>query len=355
MMPEMLSHRRLKLTLKMPICREQGVFREASPSPDKTYVTELMSELARNEHGEEWTAFRLRDAYRTAGTRFRWFVCAYCDTEVTPSAVYGFKFKVPPYFRIVDKDKPHATQCPYGKASFASYGIVRAVRKNNPLNVDLPERLVAILPRRVEGAALNRPPSDLASPEEVRRRVRAGAAAAAITNQYTTGILETLLDARKSAVDAICKLPNIVSATGTSRYWKDVYRELSKFPLNLYGTQLDYNAAFRRIPRSGSYIYQGQATVIGLANGFRLQSINPVPASRPDEPARFMQIDVICNPAAPRNRMERRTTLRLSQAANEGRSVYWNAYGAFSLELDAVVHKLVVDDPYHISVSVIKK
>ncbi|MFJ1257157.1 hypothetical protein [Cupriavidus sp. CuC1] len=46
-----------------------------------------MSELAKNNHGDEWSAFDLKDEYLRNGTKFEWFACAFCDVEVAPAAV----------------------------------------------------------------------------------------------------------------------------------------------------------------------------------------------------------------------------------------------------------------------------
>lgn len=119
-----------------------------------------MSELAKNEFGDEWTAFEVKDEYLCNRTEFRWFVCAFCETPVSPAATYGDHYVKAPYFTLADKKKPHADACPYGKATLAQYGIDRSTpRATHAFEVELPERLIAIRTRRPGGRAGTAPQS----------------------------------------------------------------------------------------------------------------------------------------------------------------------------------------------------
>jgi hypothetical protein len=307
-----------------------------------------MSELARNEYDEEWTAFRLKDEYLRTGRKFEYFVCAYCNTEVTPAAVYGSDFEKAPYFRLADNEKAHLPECPYGTRGFAAYGIMRAAPRRHEFEVDLPERLVPIRPPQNVGALRREKPTERASPEEVRRRVGAGAATAKIANQYTTSLLKTLADARKAAIASIYKLPRISAIVDPKVRTKNVFELLRTCPLDVYGTKLNYDKAFhktRHVPWEGNFIYYGDATVQESDDGFVLTSTDVIPGTVPTA-----RICVFCDKTNPVNRMEERTVNALSKAVTAGTTVQWYAYGAFALNAGKTAYKLPVTLPEHISV-----
>lgn len=309
-----------------------------------------MSELARNEHGDEWTAFALKDEYLRNGTEFRWFVCAYCDTPVKPAAIDKKKHKKAPYFIIKKHSRPHAKECPYGEATFAAYGIARKASAKHEFDVDLPERLVPIRSQRVDLATTNSPPKEFASPEEIRRRVRAGSEMASIANQYTTGILETLVDARNAAMKAIRNLPNVKEIEDKTKHWNEVYKRLEACPLSLYGRKLNYRSAFRKANQNlfkGPYIYYGVATVEAVPEGFFLILTDRIinPASSEELP---VHIRVLCDARAPVNRMEARTIERLSAAARDSKAVRWYAYGELIPNESDSSFELTVRQPPHI-------
>lgn len=309
-----------------------------------------MSELARNEYGEEWTAFSLKDEYLSNGTEFKWFVCAYCDTAVSPAATYGNDYKKAPYFTLADHSKPHALECPYGESTFAAHGVTREIQAPHEFDVALPERLVPIRTQRVSATPDTNPPKDLASPAEIHRRVRAGATVAAITNQYTTGLLKTLVDARFSAMRAIRELPRVTALTAEKERVKLVFKTLEACPLNLYGRQLNYSSAFHKAnhtPWEGPYIYMGTATATEVPGGFLLTATDTIPGSVEDERVP-VHIRVMCDKNAPVNLMEQRTTERLAAAVSAETPVRWFVYGELKMNNSLSAYEIVVQHPYHI-------
>lgn len=313
-----------------------------------------MSEIAKNEYGDVWTAFEIKDEYLRNGTEFKWFVCAFCDTGVSPAATYGDEFRKAPYFTLKEKSRPHADACPYGKATPATYGIKRtpAPKSEHEFEVDLPERLVPI---RAQGEAgpgpADTPPNQLAGVEEISRRVRTGAASLKVANQYTTALLQTLAAARASALDT---LYGKAKAAGKDAKEQAAYafRELKKYPLNLYGKQSDYHNAFRkanREPWRGEFIYFGYATVSAVATGFELScteriNVEESGAKRP------VTINIACDKAKPVNRMEACTIDLLTRSIESARTVRWYAYGELTLNAAQTAYELAVREPAHIYV-----
>ena len=312
-----------------------------------------MSELAKNEYCDEWTAFAVKDVYELEGIRFENFQCAFCDTPLSPVAIYpdGGRtepFKIAPHFKI--KSQNHAQTCPYGGSTLAAYGIFQISRFENELNLEMPERLVSIRPARQDIVPRSDEPTGLASPEEIRRRVRASAASATAARQYTTGLLKTMIDARDKARRLIENLPKIVSIRDDKDRTRSVYQILATIPLRLYERASDYNRAFRRVnfaPPNDAYIYYGKATVGVFGTGLLLVADKEM-AKRDSKETVPFHVHVVCDIENPENRMEAQTIERLSEAMQEHRPVYWYAYGAPALNNEGTLYELVVREPSHI-------
>jgi hypothetical protein len=317
-----------------------------------------MSELARNDQGDEWTAHELRDDYlRTGHGPFAWWVCAYCEVELTPAAIYGASFKKRPYFRLLNSSLQHAAECPYGNAGFGHYGITVAKPQAHQFNVDLPEKLVpARQPTRAGGPSKTKPAA-VANAVVIRKRVDGTAAAATISNQYTTSLLKTLFDARKEALAAIFRLPHIVAMTPADRTTA-AFAMLKAIPLELYGRATNYSDAFHRTNHpvwSASYIYHGHADVAVIPSGYELTSLDKIP--NPGQPAAplLARIHVICDRANPVNRMEERMISKLDSACGyipgqSPHSVWWCAYGKLTLNATGTAYELTVTQPSHIAI-----
>lgn len=311
-----------------------------------------MSELARNDQGDEWTAHELRDDYlRTGHAPFAWWVCAYCDVELTPAAVYGASFKKRPYFRLLNSTSHHAGDCPYGNAGFAQYGITIAQPQAHQFDVDLPEKLVpARLPTRARGPAHKKPVA-LANPVVIRRRVNGTAAAATIPNQYTTSLLKTLVDARNEALRAIFKLPHIAAMKPAAQP-RAAFAMLKAIPLELYRRATNYNDAFHKTnhtPWTESFIYHGRADVAAIPGGFVLISHDTIPNADPTPVPLPARILVMCDSANPVNRMEARTIATLTAAIAGAYPVSWCAYGVLELNAAGAAYELTVTQPNHIA------
>ncbi|MBO3034767.1 hypothetical protein J6350_10565 [Burkholderia pseudomallei] len=318
-----------------------------------------MSELARNDQGDEWTAHELRDDYlRTGRPKFAWWVCAFCDIEVTPAAIYGTSFKKRPYFSLFDKNSSsHAADCPYSTAGFAQYGITVAQPQAHQFKVDLPEKLVSPRqPRQVAAPGRNKP-AGLATPVVIRQRVNGLAATSTIPNQYTTSLLKTLVAARKRAIKEIYKLPKIAKLAA-AKQTPAVFAELKKIPLEVYGSPSNYDSAFHKtshVPWAGSFIYYGTANVAVSLNGFVLTSLNLVPNAVPAGPPVPVHILVICDRANPVNRMEQSTIDELNAASGtiagtKPYSISWCSYGELALNAAGAAYELTVTQPNHFAV-----
>lgn len=311
-----------------------------------------MSELARNEYGDEWTAYDLKDETLKHGTKFEWFVCAFCDIPVTPAAIDKPTYVKGPYFTLAKKDKPHEVDCPYGEKTFADYGVVRPKTAKHKYAVDLPERLIPVRSRNVSSTTHVKPATP-ASLEEIRSRVCAKAAAASIANQYTTSLLAIVAGARKEAIDSIKNDAAIKKIKDSAVRWKKIYSELRNFPLDVYGRKLNYGSAFHRTNHehwAGTFIYYGAASVERITNGFRLTSDNLIPSEKADGtkisiPAHVL---VMCNEAAPRDLMEKKTIEILGDAISKCEPVSWYAYGEFVMNDSESVYQLTVLEPPHI-------
>ncbi|MCX4163579.1 MULTISPECIES: hypothetical protein [Paraburkholderia] len=317
-----------------------------------------MSELARNEHGDEWTAHALRDDYvRNTTPKFAWWVCAFCDVEVTPAAVYGVKFEKRAYFTLASRTSPHANDCPYGDAGFVQYGVRATQPQAHRFNVDLPEKLVAPRPPRQAGVAGQGKPNGLASATEIRRRVNGLAATATIPNQYTTSLLQTLIDARKEAIKAIYGLKSI-SMLPAAKQTSAMFEVLKSVPLDLYGMATNYNSAFHKttkMPWRGNFIYYGMADVAVISNGFLLTSHDRIPNADATLPPIAAYVVIQCDRANPVNRMEGRMITTLNEAAGAvagkvAHAVSWSAYGQLVMNNTAGVYELTVTQPNHIAV-----
>jgi hypothetical protein len=312
-----------------------------------------MSELAKNERGDTWTAFEVKDEYLRNGTEFRWFVCAFCDTQVTPAAAYGDEFVVAPYFTLKEKSKPHSDMCPYGKATLKAYGIQRPPRKRTKDNfdVDLPDQLVTIRAAHTTTGPKNEPPTQLASPDEVRKRVRGSGEKLAGAHQYTTGLLRTLAIARGKAISALYE---IAQSKGHDKKTQTsfVFGELKKYPLKVYGRQLDYDRAFRKTtyePWDGTFIYHGSASVSEIETGFVLLSLDSV-KSKDGSPGAPAKIQVVCDKNHPVNLMESKSIDVLQHAIRTSSTVRWFAYGALALNESRTSYELTVREPAYIYV-----
>lgn len=318
---------------------------------EQSNVDRTMSELARNELDEEWTAFELKDEYLRFGTRFEWFVCSFCDTEVTPAAVYGDHYVKSPYFTLAKSDNPHSFNCPYGKGGLKQHGIERSIpRRQHAFEVDLPERLIPIRVRVTRANGTKQPPKGLASPELIVQRVRSGTDQLKIANQYTTGLLHTLAVARASAMRELRALAEKKGVPGKDQ-WAFVNAELKKYPLSLYGTHYNYNSAFHKTnhePWKGSFIYHGDATIRSTGTGFELTSKDVVRTKGRDKEVPFI-VSVACDRANPVNKMEAKTVAILEAKEREGQIVRWYAYGEPSGGADDS-YILNVSDPAHICV-----
>lgn len=316
-----------------------------------------MSELARNEYNEDRTAFSLRDEFLRTGTTYQQFNCSFCDVDlITVAVAPDLTYKRPPHFRLADNNIPHASDCPYGAAGLARYGIVRAPAQKHEFDLDLPESLVPIRPPRAADTPLRPKPTALASPEEVRRRAYAGVRIATTANQYTTSLLKTLSDARYVAMDKLFNEPKIAAIASAKDRSKKVFSLLAQYPLNLYGTLRNYNSAFHktaRKPWNGPFIYHGNATVLSTPTGFLLTSGDSIPddaAGAAPGAVIPAHIYVNCDVAAPVNRLERRTVDTLTMALAAGRTVGWYAYGELKINADRSAYELHVNSPEHISV-----
>ncbi|MBU9581109.1 hypothetical protein KTE26_21990 [Ralstonia mannitolilytica] len=317
-----------------------------------------MSELARNDQGDEWTAHELRDDYlRTGHAPFAWWVCAYCDVELTPAAVYGTSFKKRPYFRLLNSSLQHAADCPHGDVGFGHYGITVARPQAHQFDVDLPEKLVpARQPARVRGPSQNKPVA-LADPVAIRRRVDGTAAAATIANQYTTSLLKTLVDARKEALAAIFALPHI-AAMPRGAQPSAAFAMLKAIPLEIYRRPSNYNDAFHKTnhkPWSDNYIYHGRADVSVIPGGYELRSHDRIPNPTPTAAPLLAVIRVICDRANPVNRMEARMMDKLDAASGHTpgkhpHPVSWCAYGKLALDSTGTFYELTVTQPDHIAI-----
>lgn len=307
-----------------------------------------MSELARNEYGDEWTAFDLKDEFLRHGTKFRWFVCAFCDTPVSPAAVYGKDFVKAPYFTLAEKGNYHTSICPYGTAGLSAHGIARpAPAKAHEFEVDLPERLV---PMRASKPAIGthaNKPSDKATDADVRARVRTRASTL-MANQYTTSLLQTVVTARAVVMRDLFKK---ASADGIQKEKQAafVFSEMKKYPLNLYGKRLDYNSAFHNthhIPWDGQFVYHGDAKVRSVPDGFELTSALSI---KPEDSVSELPVHIIvlCDRAAPAKKMESRTIDTLARHEALGESVRWFAYGSLKLNEAKSSYELIVREPGH--------
>ncbi|WP_414446801.1 hypothetical protein AB4851_08420 [Burkholderia sp. 22PA0099] len=317
-----------------------------------------MSELARNNLGDEWTAHALRDDFvRNATPKFAWWVCAFCDVAVTPAAVYGDKFVKRAYFTLASQTSAHAPDCPYGGTGFSRYGITAAQPQAHIFKVDLPEKLVDPKPPKQANAATQAQPAGVASSTEIKRRVNGLSATATIPNQYTTSLLTTLMDARKEAMRAIKKLPKIAPLPPGPQM-KAMFDVLKGVPLNLYGTALNYNSAFHKttkLPWKGSFIYYGRADVAIVPHGFVLTSHDTFPNPDAALPPVVSQVLVLCDRANPVNRMQGRMIATLDEAAGAvagaaPRSVSWSAYGQFVFNDAAGICEMTITQPNHIAV-----
>lgn len=311
-----------------------------------------MSELARNNLGDEWTAQELRDDYvKTSHVPFKWWVCAFCDVDVVPAAVYGATFKKGPYFRLPNSTLAHDPLCPYGSAGFAHYGITLAQPHSHQFTVQLPEKLVPIR-QPLKTAQANLPkPSALATATTIRRRVAASGAIASIANQCTTSLLRTLVKARAAVLKEIYQLPKIVKLPA-AKIHAAAFAELKKLPLDVYGTKSNYDAAFHKTnhrPWTGKLIYHGRGNAIAVPNGYVITSLDQVPNTVTGAPLPALII-VNCNQAAPVNRMEARTIRTLNAAIAAGTPVSWCAYGDLALNQAGAAYELAVTQPHDISV-----
>ncbi|NIE63053.1 hypothetical protein [Burkholderia sp. Ax-1719] len=243
-----------------------------------------------------------------------------------------------PHFKIIDTDRNHAPECPYGAAQLETYG---AQRPSVPtgrvkLEADLPEQLVEVRAGRAEGDAKGQRPQTVASPDEVRRRVRNRLTDLATAHQSTTSLLRVLVTARVEATKALYRTAR-AKGKPASEHSKFVFDELKKYPLKLYGRQSDYDRAFRktdREPWTGDFIYYGTANVETTPDGYRLLSLEQVKmAGFPDRTA---VVYVICDRTNPVNLMQRRTIQVLDEAIRRGTHVKWAAYGSlrFNVETD---------------------
>lgn len=315
-----------------------------------------MSEIVCNEFGEEWTAFQLQDKFLGDGTEFELFTCKYCDTEVSPVAIYGGDFKVAPHFRLKDSTRPHhPTECIYGTNSKVAKRRPQKPTREYKFKVALPECFVALraskLTTQVAKLQPNQPPSE----QEIRRRVQNSANVGVISNHYTTGLLKTLVDARNAAIRKIYSLPHIEKLDNDNEKAKQVFEVLGKNSLTLYGRKSDYRNAFRQVKSqywSGSFIYYGQATVESTTDGFLLideESISTTTKDDSDNEKTTLtpiHVKYVCNKQSPANGMEQKTI----DVLKNNEKVRWYAYGVLKLNSTGMAYELNVNQPAHIYV-----
>lgn len=322
-----------------------------------------MSEVAYNEFGEEWTAFQLQDKFLEHGMQFLSFTCKYCDTELSPVAIYGEGFEKAPHFRLKDSFKPHhPTECPYGADTKVGKLISRKPKKKYQFNVVLPECLVALRPSQLAPRVASELPNKTPSEDEIRRRVQTAANLGVISNHYTTGLLKTLVDARKAAINAIKILPSIKNIEPDKEKWQQIFVELGKAPLSLYGRKLNYKTAFRPanyLPWNGLFIYYGNAKVEATAYGFLLTLVDNTSSKKKevkdnkdnektaDIPA---QVKYFCQKGGTANQMEKHTIDSLTQAESSKESIIWHAYGEFKLNSSGMAYELIVRQYAHLYV-----
>lgn len=305
-----------------------------------------MSELAHNEYGDEWTAYDLKDAFLHDGTKFENFFCAFCSVPVTLAAAYGSEYKKAPHFRLADNLSPHHHECPYGGKASPSHRIRRSPLVKHEFDVDLPECLVPMSPRRINTLAGRDKLSKPASTEEVKKRAHA---TKSIANRYTTALLQILAKARLEAINAILALPR-VRALESKDQWREVFAILKKCPLNLHGRTSNYSSAFHKTthaPWTGSYIYYGHnATVNFIEAGFRISSSDRIPSNAGEE--RLANIIVNCDISSPRNQMEAKTIEVLTEAQRSNTLITWYAYGELAFNNINSAYQLIISEPSYI-------
>lgn len=322
------------------------------------YGANKMSELAKNEFGEEWAAIEVKDAFLQHGTRFESFYCAFCDIPVSPVACYGDEFVKAPHFAKLKRD--HAGICPYGKAGLVAYGINRkSTSATYKFEVDLPERLVPIRPVRVGTPPRAKQPSlNYPSDDEIKARVKGSAGTLQITNQYTTSLLRTLAAARRTALSQLFKLPEAKKLADDAKALNNfVFGELAKAPLKLYEEKTNYKNAFHGIgkkPWNGKFIYFGDAKVSQSPTGFLLTAENGPPKEPPLKIRMPVSVHVKCDISHPVNLMEKKTNECLLDGIATDAKVYWFAYGALVLNAAQDGYELRVELPEHIYVSTTK-
>lgn len=307
-----------------------------------------MSELAIDDYNEVRTAYSLRDDFLRFGYIYTQLNCAFCDVDLISVAVSPESSYVrAPHYRLANTINQHASDCPYAPGGLVRYKIPSSVKKKHSFAVDLPECLVNVRPPRAANISIRPKPKSLATPAEIQKRVTANLAMAKVENQYTTSLLQTLVDARILAMKQLHSLLRNKFPKSTQRV-AEVSKVLKTYHLALYGEKRNYSTAFHKTtyePWKGKFIYHGQASVEALPTGFRLTSIDKITG-----PVQTARIYVNCNTAAPVNLMESRTTASLNSAIVSQALVTWYAYGELVLDQINNEYRLSVNSPEHIAV-----
>lgn len=307
-----------------------------------------MSELALNDYNEVRTAYSLRDEFLRFGTIYTQLNCAFCDVDLISVAVSPeLSYVRAPHYRLANAANQHASDCAYAPGGLARYKIAPPVAKTHAFAVDLPECLIKVRPPRGAGTLIRPKPTSLATPTEILKRVAANLASAKVANQYTTSLLQTLVDAR---ILAVKQLHNFLKNNfpNNAQRAAEVSKVLSTCDLVLYGDKKNYSTAFHKTnhtPWEGKFIYHGQASVQALPTGFQLTSTDKIPGLVPTA-----QIYVNCNTAAPVNSMESRTISILNSAVVNQATIFWHAYGELVLDQINNEYRLNVNSPEHITV-----
>lgn len=311
-----------------------------------------MSEFGRNELGEDWTAFEVKDLFNTTGKKFEWFVCSFCDVPIHAVACYGNEYVTAPHYAYSDSE--HIAPCPYAGNAKSIGGARKTASTIEGVPIELPERFVPI---RVPSGRLEffERPVKPASTNDITARIARLYGVASRVNTYSTSLLETLIAARKYAVKKLYAIAE-EKISKKEEWAKFVFGSLQTFPLQLYGQKTNYRDAFRSTkipPSTQSAIYTGLGTVLQTTTGFTITSID-MPRTKLQGPAPEVQAKAIIvvnlDIRNPISSMQSRTADALLKASFSQARIEWAAYGIFKKPDGIADYQVEVSEPGHVCV-----